>query len=137
MVARSWRLEQAGFWSCACWDVDYAWNSLDSWMSVCNRSPPYFPRRELDLCMLGVVFYVYFPALRLREQLVQTPFFLLPLCKVALLSTLRFFPFSLSADIFSLYARGLYLWCSFPGKRKVLTSQPWPLTQTQYSISNY
>lgn len=91
VVARSWWLEQAGFWSCARWDVDYAWNSLDSWMSVCSRSPLCFPRREIDLCMLGVVLYVYFPALRLREQLVQTPspsFHLsLQLAKVALLSS--------------------------------------------------
>lgn len=30
------------------------------------------------------------------------------------------------------YTCGVFL----PGKRKVLTSQPWPLTQTQYSIPN-
>lgn len=35
-------------------------------------------------------------------------FFLLPLCKVALLSTLRFFPFSLSSDIFSLSMPEVY-----------------------------
>lgn len=110
VVARSWYLEQKGFWSCACWDVDYAWNSLDACMSVCNRILLWFSRRELGVCMLRVMFQVYFPALWLREQLVQAVFFFLPLVRATIQprwpsSPLHSVPFLLSPDTFSLRPR--------------------------------
>lgn len=103
-------------------------------MSVCNHSLLWLPRREFDLCVLGVVFYVYFLALRLREQLAQIPFPVLPLVTATIQGGPPLhsapFPFSLSPDTFS--PKDYTVCCSFPGKKKsrrfrVLASDPGPI----------